>query len=620
MAFMYKYIFLLTFFIFNLFGDSTYVTIEDQELFDDFQVSYFKAQNSDLNIKKISSMKFTKTTPNKFALGYTKGDIWFKFDIVNNSENENFIISLGESFYEKANLYYFEKQWIKKENGLFTYIKDREINTNHLSFKINIPKDQNKTIYLQLNGKYAYFGNITISKEKYFYQNLLLGVNILYIAILGIIFIIVVLNLFLYFKTKESIYIYYVGYSFFNFIYLSNISGLLIFFNLQHLTYTLQSSAGFMIGFLVLFSCLYFNTKKFLPKLNKYIYALAIPSFFFAIMIIFSYQPWNKLINNYAGIVCIILLITAIIVYFKGHNKAKYYIFAISLYFSFVVLFTFMVTGLFEYSFLTRYGYIVASVIEIVIFSLMLSSRYHDMKEEVIISKDKLLKIKETNEKLLEDQIEKRTFQLLQRYKEIENLLGQRDMLLKEVHHRVKNNFHTLIGLLWMEEQKDVPDGHKFESFRNRIKSMSIIHEKLYNSEDINNISLKAYIKDIVNNLLQSSKLEKINTKLNIENISLEFNSAVSLGIIVNEVISNTIKHNTNNRSLDISIRLNSKNDYICLIIKDNGKGFDKNIKSDGLGLSLIDSFSQKLPNSKYIFENNHGTIFTLTFNRNKND
>lgn len=618
---MIRHLLFMMIFISCLFSADFSVKIDDKSgFYDNFNISYLKEQSSTLGIVKIANKEFTQTTSNKFSLGYTKGNVWFKFNISNNSENENFIISLGESFYETANLYFYDKEWIKKQNGLFTLLKDREVNTNHLSFKIDIPKGQSRTVYLQVKGKYAYFGNITVSKERYFYQHLLLNVNTLYIAILGIIFIIVILNSFLYFKTKENIYIYYVGYSFFNFIYLSNISGLLVFLDLQYLIYKLQSAAGFMIGFLIIFSATYFNTKKFLPKLSKYIYALAIPSFFFAIMVVFSYQPWNKFINNYAGIICIILMIIAVIVYFKGHNKAKYYIFAISLYFSFVILFTFMVTGIFEYSFATRYGYVVASVIEIIIFSLMLSSRYHDMKEEAVLSKDKLLKIKEGNEKLLEKEVKERTSQLQQRYKQIENLLSERDMLLKEVHHRVKNNFHTLIGLLWMEEQKNVPDEHKFESIRNRIKSMSMIHEKLYNSQDINRISLKAYIKDIVDNLLNSSKSKNINIDLKLEDIAMEFDSAISLGIIVNEVISNSIKHNADNINLNITIKLEAQDKHIKLIIKDNGTGFNKSSTSEGLGLSLIESFSKKLPNSEFNFESDNGVTFTLTFDRNKDD
>lgn len=203
--------------------------------------------------------------------------------------------------------------------------------------------------------------------------------------------------------------------------------------------------------------------------------------------------------------------------------------------------------------------------------------------------------------------------EITQRTKQLRNLADEREMLLKEVHHRVKNNFHTLIGLLWLEEQSKSSDETKFQNIRNRIKSMSIIHEKLYQSKDLKNISIDVYLSEIVNNLLASTKNKNIVYNEQIENMHLKFDSAISLGIIVNEVVSNSLKHNKK-ESLSIDFKLAVENDLVHLTISDNGIGFNTTTQNEGLGMDIIKSFSKKLLQSSFSFENKNGIIFKLDF------
>lgn len=610
---MSKYLFYLLFFITALSADALIIDPK-QPSYDDFRFSYLKDENSTLTIGDIAHQEFKESSPNAFALGYTKGTVWIKIDVRNLSDEKNFVLSLGEHFYERANLYYLQDdRIIRKHTGLFIPIEKREIYANQLAFTLTIPKNTTQTLYLQLQGKYAYFGEITLTKEKQFHPYTLLNINTIYLLLFGITAIIVIFNLFLYFKVKERVYAYYVGYGFFNLIYIINISGLLVYLDLQSYIYKLQFTASFMIGFLVLFSVEILEIKKYLPRVGRIVPYLSIPAFFFGIMVVFAYRPWNMLINNYAGLMSLLLIILAHIIYLKGHKKIKYYIFAIMTFFIFVIFFTFMVAGLFEYSFMTRYGYVFASVIEIVVFSLILSSRYYDMREEFIASQSELIEIKSKNEIFLENEVKNRTEQL-------ENLLGEREMLVKEVHHRVKNNFHTLIGLLWLEEQNGSSDENKFQNLRNRIKSMSMIHEKLYQSKDIKNISIKEYLEEIIANLLASQKGMRITLHQDIQELILKFDYVVSLGIIVNEIISNALKHNKGSENLTIEVSFTHQDGIATLRIKDNGKGFDKDNATEGLGMNIIQSFSKKLPHSAWNFDTDEGVVFALTFWKDDND
>ena len=320
--------------------------------------------------------------------------------------------------------------------------------------------------------------------------------------------------------------------------------------------------------------------------------------------VIISYQPWNKVINNAAGLMGVMMLVIAAIVYFKGHSKSKYYIFAMIINLIAIVLFTMMVTSVLEYNTITRYGYFLVAALETILFSLLLSQRYHALKDE--------------NEKFLELKIEERTRKLKQNYSHIKTLLKERELLLKEVHHRVKNNFHMILGLLWIEEQNDNRAKSRFEKLRNRIKSMSMIHEKLYNKKDIRNIHIKQYLNEILGNLSSSNRDIQLIVHEDIENITFCFESALSLGIIVNEVVTNSIKHNDDLASINIVISLVQNKDTVTLIIKDNGHGFDKDESNNGIGMDLIANFSQKLNNGHYEFINKQGTQFILYFEKEK--
>lgn len=582
----------ILFFIFStsLFAD-TFV-INQANPYNKFEMNYLKDESSNLSINEIVNQEFKENTKNNFNLGFHKGSIWFKFDLKNSTNFENFILTLNEHFYEKANLYYEKDEKIEQlTNSLFTLIDQREVKSNILAFNIDLPKEQIKTIYLELEGKYAYFGKVEVFEKDYFYARQSIGINTLFTFVLGVIFVLIFFTLFLYTKTKEKIYLYYLGYSVFLFIYISNITGLLVFIDLQKYMYDLHLSAAFGIGFMILLSKEYLETKKYLPKFDKVLVFLSAPFFILGILLLFSYQPWNKYINNYLGLICVLLIIVSAIVYFKGHKQSKYYTLAMVIYLVSIVLLTLMIIGVLEYSYLTRYGFIVGIVIEMLFFSYLLANRYLLAKEKV--------------QNYLEEEVNTRT-------KELNVILQERELLLKELHHRVKNNFHMLIGMLWIEQKKEDFSKENISLLIHRIESMAMIHEFLHQSNNLENINLKIYLEKIISNISHGYNISKI--KIDIKQINVKYDVATSLGIIINEVLSNALKHNKKIENLLIEIYVNKNiSNKICIVIKDNGKGFNKE-NPTGLGLKLIKQFCKKLPNSKYDFSFENGTKFELEF------
>lgn len=606
-----KYLISIFLFINFLYANSSTLVLEDGFSFNEnFEISYLKDSSNSLNIQEIANSNDFQKHSNKFSLGYLKDTIWIKVDLKNKSSKEDFILSLNEHFYEKANMHYFDKSenlWKTLKNGVFTPIKERNIETSKLAFNFKIQQNSSQTIFVELKAKYPYFGNIAVYSKDYFFASRILNIDSFFILQFGILLIIIIFNLFLWISLKEKVYIYYVGYTFFALVYLINISGLLIYFDLQHYMYKLHFSVSLCIIFLSLFSIEYFEANKYFKASVFVIKILILLLFVFAFMMVaVSYSPWNNFMNHIITLILITLIVSSIKIYKKGQYFLKYYIFAISIYFTSVIIFILFLMGIIEYNYFNRYAYIYCLSLEIIVFALILSNRYNIIKNEQIKTQNELISLQINQNKLLENEVEKKTLKLTK-------LVKERELLVKEVFHRVKNNFHVITAFLWFESKKD-DNKHRFTELINRIKSMSLIHEYLCNSKDLIDINLKEYIDELVKTIIQTYSIPTLKINTNIENINLEFENIMSLGVVVNEIISNSIKHHPKENNIVLEINCYKKNDSVILIIVDNGLGFDENIQKTGLGLELIKDFINKLPNAKYSFYKENGTVFELSF------
>jgi two-component sensor histidine kinase len=201
-------------------------------------------------------------------------------------------------------------------------------------------------------------------------------------------------------------------------------------------------------------------------------------------------------------------------------------------------------------------------------------------------------------------------------------LLDEKEWLIKEIHHRVKNNLQTVISLL--NSQSAYVDNEMalstIKSSQHRIHSMSLIHQKLYMSENISTINMPVYIKELAEYLKDSFHLkQRIRFKIRIVQLELDVVQAIPLGLIINEAITNCIKYAfPNDQDGIISITLVSPhtNQYL-LSIHDNGigipAGFKENVNS--FGMSLIKGLSDDLDGT-FSIENSNGTLLKLNFEK----
>jgi PAS domain S-box-containing protein len=197
--------------------------------------------------------------------------------------------------------------------------------------------------------------------------------------------------------------------------------------------------------------------------------------------------------------------------------------------------------------------------------------------------------------------------------------VGEKEVLLREVHHRVKNNLQIIISLINLQSRYTTDEAtlSAFRESQNRIKAMALVHEKLYQSTDITKIDLDNYIRFLGNNLFQffGMKGKGIVLTTDIRDISLAIDTAIPVGLIINELISNSLKYAfPDGRKGEISLVIHRQEHTLTLLFKDNGVGipadFDwRNAKS--LGLRLVISLVEQVQGTIEL-DRTAGTKFTI--------
>jgi two-component sensor histidine kinase len=216
---------------------------------------------------------------------------------------------------------------------------------------------------------------------------------------------------------------------------------------------------------------------------------------------------------------------------------------------------------------------------------------------------------------------QKRNKEINEKNRALEQLVKDKEWLVKEIHHRVKNNFHIVASLLEIQTSylKNKEALSAIKESQHRIHSMSIIHQKLYQSETLSNIHMPEYIYDLVEYLRESYAIrENIGFSLQIENIELNHASAITLGLILNEAITNAIKYAfAKNQDGKIAISLSYiSGSQLLLSIADNGRGlpvdFDAKIGAS-MGMELLQGLTDDLGGS-FSIETNVGTHIKVFF------
>ena len=206
----------------------------------------------------------------------------------------------------------------------------------------------------------------------------------------------------------------------------------------------------------------------------------------------------------------------------------------------------------------------------------------------------------------------------------IKESLEEKEILLREIHHRVKNNMQIISSLLNLQ-RLHVEETETLDILREsqgRVRSMAMIHEKLYQSPNFTRIDFKDYIEKLVSSLIYTYKVQGQDIKqvLEVRDVEMNIDTAIPCGLIINELITNSLKYafpqSESNTNGIIKIELNQIEDHFKLVVLDNGVGLPPHIqpeKTETLGLQLVNNLVNQLEGTIEI-DRSHGTKFTIIF------
>ena len=199
--------------------------------------------------------------------------------------------------------------------------------------------------------------------------------------------------------------------------------------------------------------------------------------------------------------------------------------------------------------------------------------------------------------------------------------LKEKELLLREIHHRVKNSLQLISSLLSLQAS-EIDDDEiiaRYKESENRIHTIALIHESLYQSTDISNINFRNYVEILVEDLINSYSVNtnKIKTTFELGNYNVGIETAIPLGLIINELVSNSLKHAFNGQDTgEIKVKLEQDQNKYTLTVKDNGIGLPEGFnfeETTSLGVLLINSLVNQLE-AKMNVEVNGGTIVIINF------
>jgi two-component sensor histidine kinase len=217
--------------------------------------------------------------------------------------------------------------------------------------------------------------------------------------------------------------------------------------------------------------------------------------------------------------------------------------------------------------------------------------------------------------KYLEERVKERTQDLVA-------AVGEKEALLKEIHHRVKNNLQVISSMLNLQSRRITDASLKdvFEESQQRIQTIALVHERLYQSRDLSNIGFDDYLKSLVANVMsaQNAAARNVTATTEVEGVSLPIQRAIPCGLIVNELVTNSLKHAfPNDRTGIIEVTMKSDGDHVELRVSDDGVGLPTSLdpaKAKTLGLDLVYTFAEQLDATVDVRSTTTGAAFTLRF------
>ncbi|TLP40517.1 7TM diverse intracellular signaling domain-containing protein [Arcobacter arenosus] len=561
----YRFVFLLTLIII--------ISLNAQDFSIHKEIQIFITTKK-LKLEEAKNSKFDLFSKEHINYGFNSDMyIWLKVNLKNlENKPKDFILEINNPLLEHIILYYDDK--INTSGMLHIDKREKYINP---SFTLSLKANETKTYYLNIkNSTTALQFSILISDLENF-KNYDLLKQFLIVFFIGVILAFITYSFSLFIYTKEKSYLYYCIYILTLLFQQLTYIGFLPLYAPQWFTnidnLIVVPKVGIMIITAAIFARSFLKTSNY-SKIDK-IYKFVI--YFILLQILFLSTPvfYFPEVTVLTGLFFIFFnLYSSIYIYNKGNKQARF----------FIIGWTFLSIGYFL-SIIDALGIIsvmyflpplilILTLIEALFLLLAFIDRLSILQNEKLQLDKKLYEELEKRNIIVEKEVKKQT-------KSLKNLY-------RELHHRVKNNLQIILSILNLQSSKldNRYSKDEFLKLENRIKAISKTHEILYQNDNIEIINMKEYIKKLCMDLNISYSLKDIDFKLNID-ANMPIKEAVYVGIIINELLSNSIKYVNNLDRFEITLIKKAKEYF--LEVADNGLGYDfQKMRKNSLGLSLV--------------------------------
>jgi len=435
-----KYIcILLLILIPNILSASPILSITDKQAsYTDFQLEYYTEEPGRFTeIEEIKKVNFTKETSNTFNFGYQNDEFWFHLKVKNNmSTDQNIVLSLTETYYENVDLYTVsDGLTLQYKNGLEVPVKIRNIQESNPSFSIPLKAGTSKDLYLKVATTKGLMGAIELKKEETFFNDLQIK-KYLYLSYFVAIFTIILYNLIFFLYFKDTAYLNYIIYTLLFILWVAAIKGPLLSFIPLSLYSIFQDIIPLYFIFFILFSREILETKKYYPRLDK-IYTNYIYLAMAATTILFVFPKNGFYFMNLISIPLLVFLLVSTLWLLQKRVTLliKMYIAAFFINILVFIEFNALFLGYLPYNETLSNLIVYISIIEIILFSLLLAYRINIIRNESLESREALIEQQKTESTRLFHTVAEKTKALNLAKKEIEEELRKKIELEKHLQH-----------------------------------------------------------------------------------------------------------------------------------------------------------------------------------------
>ena len=579
------------------------------------QSSVYFDTNNNLTIQQVIKKDLFKPyNSSKINIGISKTAIWIKFKLQNASNIPiNKLLVLKSPLIEQIELYTDDTLSEPLLAGI-KYITS-EHTTIYPNYPISMKPNESRVYYLKTrcNWNSVSFSLCIDNKKNYLKKDK--KQQLIKIIFLSMIVILMIYNFILSLYSKDRSYFYYSfylltllyqqgGYLGLNQIYLplDFVHNIEIKSGLTKVALMIISASLFAISFLKTKQTpiLHLIYKSFVVIGILEIIVFNIPKFYNYELVVFT-----------SALLIVFNLVAGTISYKKGNKQARLFIIGFSIvFFSYALM---MANALGLTSIVQDYPdtLLFGTTLEALILSLAFVDRYAILAKAKEVADKNILNEIQNREKIVKQEVLKKTAELNQ-------ALHAKELLLKEVHHRIKNNLQIILSIVRLQsgEIKNKTITNKFISLENRINAIAKIYNMLIIDENLDDIDIKEYIDEL---LLDIQETMPDNNSVEIQtdiNISLPLNKSIYIGIIINELVTNAYKYAFESDKGLIFISLHKKAQEYVLIIRDNGKGFVYDKEKASLGLNLIQTLVSQQLNGKIEMVTNGMTQYTIKFSK----